>query len=118
MEIKARAALFNALAWLEALKTREAADTEGVEVALQCLSCVARSLKENCGRELTKRVAGISCSEAFGVNVQDAAQRRELAVNSASSFEDIFAAGLKALGLELGEVRLPFLGGCRLTAIS
>lgn len=37
------------------------------------------------------------------MGVHDADQRRALAVNSAASFEDIFAAGLQALGLELGE---------------
>lgn len=54
----------------------------------------------------TDRVfVGGNDSEAFNVSVQDAEQRRALAVNSAASFEDIFAAGLQALGLELGEVR-------------
>lgn len=38
------------------------------------------------------------------MNVHDAEQRCQFAVNSTTSFEDIFAAGLQALGLEIGEV--------------
>lgn len=44
----------------------------------------------------------IYLSEAFGVDVRDAEQKRQLAVNGEASFDEIFAAGLKALNLETG----------------
>ncbi|RLN69681.1 hypothetical protein BBJ28_00019626 [Nothophytophthora sp. Chile5] len=60
MEATTKATLFNALAWLDALKTREGVDAENVDVG------------------------------------------RQMAVNGSASFEEVFAAGLQALGLETG----------------
>jgi hypothetical protein len=40
MEAKTRAALFNALAWIDGMKGRAGVDTENVEVGVQCLSYV------------------------------------------------------------------------------
>ncbi|KAG6585129.1 Hsc70 cochaperone [Phytophthora cinnamomi] len=78
MDEASKATLFNALAWVDALKTREGVDAQEVDAALTRLT------------------------EAFGVDVRDAEQKRQLAVNGEASFDEIFAAGLKALNLETG----------------
>ncbi|KAG7394468.1 hypothetical protein PHYBOEH_005168 [Phytophthora boehmeriae] len=78
MDASGKATLFNALSWLNKLKASDGVDSESVDVAVQCLS------------------------KTFGVNVEDAEQTRQLAVNGSASFDEIFAAGLKALKLEIG----------------
>ncbi|KAL3669765.1 hypothetical protein V7S43_005145 [Phytophthora oleae] len=78
MDEGSKATLFNALVWVDALKTRDGVKTQDVDAALSRLT------------------------EAFGVDVRDAEQKRQLAVNGDASFEEIFAAGLKALNLETG----------------
>ncbi|TYZ60391.1 hypothetical protein PybrP1_006117 [[Pythium] brassicae (nom. inval.)] len=83
-ETATTAALFNALAWIDAKKKDAGVDTENVEVGVQCLS------------------------EAFGVSVQDEQLKRQFALRGgAASFEAVFAAGVKALGLELGSAASP-----------
>ncbi|KAF1317455.1 Tpr repeat-containing protein, partial [Globisporangium splendens] len=72
------AALFHALAWIDKKKKDDAVDTENVEVGIQCLS------------------------EAFKLNVHDEQQKRTYALSGSATFEDIFAAGLKALNIEVG----------------
>uniref|UniRef100_K3WAR9 STI1 domain-containing protein n=1 Tax=Globisporangium ultimum (strain ATCC 200006 / CBS 805.95 / DAOM BR144) TaxID=431595 RepID=K3WAR9_GLOUD len=72
------AALFHALAWIDNKKKDDAVDTENVEVGVQCLS------------------------EAFKLNVHDEQQKRTYALSGSATFEDIFAAGLKALNIEIG----------------
>lgn len=63
MEAKTRAALFNALAWIDGMKGRAGVDTENVEVGVQCLSYV-RSLRGRGGfaalegDDLTARMGG------------------------------------------------------------
>ncbi|KAG1684796.1 hypothetical protein DVH05_009403 [Phytophthora capsici] len=81
MDEGSKAALFNALTWVDALKTRDGVNTQDVDAALSRLT------------------------EAFGVDVRDTEQQRQLAVNGDASFEEIFAAGLKALNLETGTSR-------------
>ncbi|KAL4168729.1 hypothetical protein KRP22_012125 [Phytophthora ramorum] len=78
MDEASKATLFNALAWVDTLKTREGVDAQEIDTALSRLT------------------------EAFGVDVHDAEQRRQLAVDGDASFDEIFAAGLKALNLETG----------------
>ncbi|KAE9049016.1 hypothetical protein PR001_g3601 [Phytophthora rubi] len=78
MDDTSKATLFNALTWVDALKTREGVNTQEVDAALSRLT------------------------EAFGVDVHNAEQKRQLAVNGEASFDEIFAAGLKALNLETG----------------
>ncbi|ETN11595.1 hypothetical protein PPTG_10432 [Phytophthora nicotianae INRA-310] len=78
MDSSSKATLFNALAWVDALKSRDGVNSQQVDSALTSLT------------------------EAFGVNVHDAEQKRQLAVNGEASFDEIFAAGLKALNLETG----------------
>ncbi|KAG7387656.1 hypothetical protein PHYPSEUDO_013906 [Phytophthora pseudosyringae] len=78
MNEASKATLFNALAWVDALKTHGGVDVQEVDAALKRLT------------------------EAFGVDVHDAEQKRQLAVNGEASFDEIFAAGLKALDLETG----------------
>ena len=41
-------------------------------------------------------------SDAFGLNVQDVEQQQQLAIKGSVSFDEIFAAGVKALNLETG----------------
>jgi len=79
MDESSRATLFNALAWVDALKTREGVDAQQVDDALSRLS------------------------GAFGVDVRDPEQQRQLSVQGEASFDEIFAAGLKALKLETGK---------------
>ncbi|KAF4322722.1 hypothetical protein JM18_002545 [Phytophthora kernoviae] len=78
MNASGKVTLFNALSWINELKTSEGVDSESVDVAVQCLS------------------------KAFGVSVEDAEQAQQLAVNGSASFDEIFAAGLKVLKLEIG----------------
>ncbi|OWZ15253.1 hypothetical protein PHMEG_00011147 [Phytophthora megakarya] len=78
MDEASKATLFNALTWVDALKTRDGVDSQDVDAALSRLT------------------------EAFGVDVHDAEQKRQLIVNGEASFDEIFAAGLKALSLETG----------------
>uniref|UniRef100_A0AAV1U535 STI1 domain-containing protein n=1 Tax=Peronospora matthiolae TaxID=2874970 RepID=A0AAV1U535_9STRA len=80
MDKRSQATLFNALAWIDSLKTREegVVNPEAVDAALNRFT------------------------EAFGINLQDAEQKRQLAVNGNVSFDEIFAAGLKALNLTVG----------------
>ncbi|EEY58285.1 uncharacterized protein PITG_00931 [Phytophthora infestans T30-4] len=78
MDSSSKATLFNALTWVDALKTRDGVNSQQVDAALTSLT------------------------EAFGMNVHDAEQKRQLAVNGDTSFDEIFAAGLKALNLETG----------------
>lgn len=44
----------------------------------------------------------ILCSEAFGLNMHDEQLKRTYALSGSATFEDVFAAGLKALNLEVG----------------
>ncbi|KAF1318577.1 Tpr repeat-containing protein, partial [Globisporangium splendens] len=75
------AVLFHALAWIDKKKKDDTVDTENVEVGIQCLS------------------------EAFKLNVHDEQQKRTYALSGSATFEDIFAAGLKALNIEVGARR-------------
>ncbi|KAL7693739.1 putative Heat shock chaperonin-binding, tetratricopeptide-like helical domain superfamily [Plasmopara halstedii] len=78
MDNASKVTLFNALAYIDALKTHGGVGTEQVDEAL------------------------IRLTEAFGVNIHDAEQKRQLAINSDIPFDEVFAAGLKALSLETG----------------
>ncbi|KAG3206812.1 hypothetical protein PC128_g548 [Phytophthora cactorum] len=83
MDSSSKTTLFNALAWVDALKTVDGVNSQQVDSALTSLT------------------------EAFGVNVHDAEQKQQLAVNGEASFDEIFAAGLKALNLETGRTGEP-----------
>ncbi|CAI5734930.1 unnamed protein product [Hyaloperonospora brassicae] len=79
MDERSRTALFNALVWIDSLKTHEnVANVEAVDAALTRMT------------------------EAFGLDVQDVEQQQRLAIKGSVSFDEIFAAGLKALNLETG----------------
>ncbi|CAI5741749.1 unnamed protein product [Peronospora destructor] len=80
MDETSKATLFNAMVWVDTLKTREGINSEEVDDALSRLT------------------------EVFGVDVHDAEQKQQLAVRGKASFDEIFAAGLKALDLEMGSV--------------
>ncbi|GLE02548.1 hypothetical protein PINS_up011386 [Pythium insidiosum] len=75
MDASSKTALFNALAWIESKKNDANVDTENIEVGLQCLTV------------------------AFGLDLQDAQQKNAYEIAGAASFPEIFAAGMKALGL-------------------
>ncbi|KAI9906353.1 hypothetical protein PsorP6_016390 [Peronosclerospora sorghi] len=78
MDETSKAALFNALAWVDKLKSRDGVNSDQVEASLSRLT------------------------EAFGIDVHNAEQKQELAVNGDVAFDQIFVAGVKALNLETG----------------
>ncbi|TDH69526.1 hypothetical protein CCR75_003948 [Bremia lactucae] len=73
-----KATLYNALAFVDKLKNRDGVNTQQVDEALPRLA------------------------EAFGLSMHDPELKRQLAINSDTSFDDIVAAGLKALNLDTG----------------
>ncbi|TMW60116.1 hypothetical protein Poli38472_000158 [Pythium oligandrum] len=75
LDANAKTALFNALAWIERTKHDAGVDTENIEVGLQCLA------------------------EAFKLNLHDAEHKNAYEVVGATSFPEIFTAGMEALGL-------------------
>ncbi|CAH0515170.1 unnamed protein product [Peronospora belbahrii] len=81
MDKMSEATLFNALAWIETLKTREDIDSQKIDAALSRLT------------------------EAFGVDIHNEEQKIQMKVNGEASFDEIFAAGLKALDLEMGTAK-------------
>ncbi|CAH0487610.1 unnamed protein product [Peronospora farinosa] len=81
MDETSKATLFNAMVWVDTLKTREGINPQEVDAALSRLT------------------------EVFGVDMHNAEQKQQLAVNGKASFDEIFAAGLKALGLETGSLK-------------